>query len=123
MASEKNEKNVKNEKNEKIVKLLQKNINISTLYKHEKNLNNGKEYITLNDEGWAKLALFLLNQENINAYNINSYYLERLTDIRKVYDEKILVNGIEKERHHVYYTRIASDTLEYELFKTILDEM
>lgn len=117
------EKNVKIEKNEKIVKLLQKNLNISMLYKHEKNLNNGKEYITVNDEGYAKLLLFFCNNENIKTYGINAYYIERLNDIRKEYNEKFLVNGIEKERHHIYYSRVASDTLEYELFKTVLDEM
>lgn len=118
-----NEKNVKNEKNEKIEKLLRKNLNISTLYKHEKNLNNGKEYITVNDRGYEKLAEFFFNNDNIKTYNINSYYIECLNDIRKEYNEKFLINGIEKNRQHVYYSRIASDTLEYELFKTVLDEM
>ena len=118
-----NEKNVKIEKNEKIEKLLQKSLNISTLYKHEKNLNNGKEYITVNDKGYEKLAQFFYNNDNIKTYNINSYYIERLNDIKKVYDENFLVDGVEKERQHVYYSRISSDTLEYELFKTVLDEM
>lgn len=117
------EKNVKIVKNEKIAKLLEKTLNISTLYKHEKNLNNGKEYITVNDKGFEKLAQFFYNNDNIQTYNINSYYIERLNDIKHEYDEKFLVNGIEKERQHVYYSRIASDTLEYELFKTVLDEM
>lgn len=117
------EKNVKNEKNEKIAKLLQKTPDISTLYKHEKNLNNGKEYITVNDDGYKKLAEFFCNQENIDAYKINAYYIKRLLDIKNVYDEKFLVNGIEKNRQHIYYSRIASDSLEYELFKTVLDEM
>lgn len=118
-----NEKNAKIEKNEKIEKLLQKSPNISTLYKHEKNLNNGKEYITVNDKGFEKLADFFYNNENIQAYNINSYYIERLNDIKKVYDEKFLINGVEKNRQHTYYSRIANDMLEYDLFKTVLDEM
>lgn len=113
--------NEKNVKNEKIAKLLEKTLDFSTLYDTEKNLNNGKTYIKVNENGYKKLTDFFFNQENINAYKINSYYIERLNDIKKVYNEQIEKNGVLIERNHYYFKKIASDTLEYELFKTVLD--
>lgn len=119
---EKNQ-SVKNEKiNAKIAEIFAKAPEKSTLYDSEKNLNTGKEYIKLNDKGYAKLCDFFYNQDNITLYNINAYYIERLNDIKKVYNERIERNGQVIEKNHTYYARIASDSLEYAVYKTILDE-
>lgn len=119
---EKNQ-SVKNEKiNAKIAELFKNTPVKSPLYDTEKNLNTGKEYIKLNEKGYAKLCDFFYNQDNITLYNINAYYIERLNDIKNVYNERIERNGQVIEKNHIYYSKIASDTLEYSIFKTILDE-
>lgn len=109
------------EKNEKIFELFNKNINFSTFYELEKNLDSGKCYLKLKDKGYNKLCEFILNNDNIKAYNINAYYIERLNDIKHINVERIEKMGVVSEKKHIYYSRICSDCIEYELFKTILD--
>lgn len=119
---EKNQ-SVKNEKiNAKIAELLAKAPVKSTLYDLEKNLNTGLESIKVNDKGYQKLCEFFYNQDNITLYNINAYYIERLNDIKNVYNERIERNGQVIEKNHIYYSKVKSDDIAFQLFKTILDE-
>lgn len=117
------EKNIseKSEKSEKLVELFNKKFNASIYYSLEKNLNTGIEKIKLTDKGYEKLTEFFYNNDNIKLYNINAYYIEKLNDIKNVYEEKIDRDGVILEKTHTYYSAISSKYIEYELFKTVLD--
>ena len=113
--------NEKSVKNEKIAELFKNSQELSTLYDLEKNLDSGVEKIILKDKGYEKLAEFFYNQENIDAYKITAYYIERFNDIKKEYKERVLKNGVITEKTHTYYKPISSKYIEFNTFKTLLD--
>lgn len=115
--------NEKNEKNEKIVELLAKAPEKSTLYQSITNLKNGKKSIVLTDKGYEKLTAFFYNQENINDYKIGAYYIERVNDLKHKNENKYDIDGVIKTTTSYYYKPVYDDSLEYELFKTVLDEL
>lgn len=112
-----------NEKNEKIAELLAKAPAKSTFYKTITNLKNGKKSIVLTDKGYEKITAFFYNQENIDTYNINSYYIERVNDLKHKNENSYDIDGVIKTTTSYYYKPVYDDTLEYELFKTVLDDM